>query len=228
MNNHATQLNVSFGGKPTPVSSVSSFYELSAPLLNGKMEQFSKYEGRVTLIVNMASCDTNTKKELVQLNDLLTTYTVKGLAILVFPCNQFARQEPLDNDEILPFLQSVRPGQKFEPKFTILSKVCVNGRGCIPIYEYLKLKQPAPQDDDGLISKSLADITWNPVMRSDIGWNYEKFLISSDGQPVRRYSHRTNVDVIKKDLESYLRRIPKSVREHLQLQPMEQRSPLLR
>ena len=52
--------------KPIPVLSVSSFYELSATLPNGKMDHFEKYHGRVTLVVNMATCDKNTKQELTQ------------------------------------------------------------------------------------------------------------------------------------------------------------------
>lgn len=50
--------------KPTPVSTVASFYELSSTLVNGKMEVFSKYEGRVILVVNIASADTNCSREL--------------------------------------------------------------------------------------------------------------------------------------------------------------------
>lgn len=52
--------------KPIPVLSVSSFYELSACLPSGKMDHFEKYHGKVILVVNMASCDKNTKQELTQ------------------------------------------------------------------------------------------------------------------------------------------------------------------
>lgn len=62
--------NVSGGNnmsvKPIPVLSVSSFYELSAYLPSGKMDHFEKYHGKVILVVNMASCDKNTKQELTQ------------------------------------------------------------------------------------------------------------------------------------------------------------------
>jgi hypothetical protein len=65
MNNHNYSSFSPFG-KLMPVSCISSFYELSAVNVNNKMDQFSKYEGKVTLVVNMASCDKNTKKELLQ------------------------------------------------------------------------------------------------------------------------------------------------------------------
>ena len=54
------------GGKLVPVSAAHSMYELSAQLLNGRGEQFSRYEGRITLVVNIATCDTRCKQELLQ------------------------------------------------------------------------------------------------------------------------------------------------------------------
>lgn len=54
--------------KPIPVLSVASFYELSAYLPSGKMDHFEKYHGKVILVVNMASCDKNTKQELTQVH----------------------------------------------------------------------------------------------------------------------------------------------------------------
>jgi glutathione peroxidase len=154
----------------------------------------------------------------IQLNEFMTVYGPKGLVVMAFPCNQFGKLEPLSNAEIPLFLQNVRPGVKFEPKFIIYSKVDINGSQTHPVYEYLKVKQPLPQDDDGQIARELSDISWQPVCRSDVSWNYEKFLVSHDGQPLKRYSHRTSAEIIKKDIESALRRIPKVTREALQLQ----------
>ncbi|XP_061196058.1 glutathione peroxidase 2-like [Saccostrea echinata] len=203
--------------KPIPILSISSFYELSAYMPNGRMDHFEKYHGKVSLVVNMASCDKNTKQELIQLNDFATTYGPKGLVVMAFPCNQFGKLEPLDNDEIPLFLQNVRPGSKFEPKFTIYFKIDINGSHSHPVFEYLKVKQPLPQDDDGQIVRELSEISWQPVCRSDVSWNYEKFLVSHDGQPIKRYNHKTATEIIKRDLESALRRIPKATREALQL-----------
>lgn len=136
---------------------------------------------------------------------------------MAFPCNQFGKLEPLSNAEIPLFLQNVRPGMKFEPKFSIYNKIDINGSQTHPVYEYLKVKQPVPQDDDGQIARDLGEIGWHPVCRSDVSWNYEKFLVSHDGQPIKRYSHRTLAETIKKDIESSLRRIPKATREAHQL-----------
>lgn len=153
----------------------------------------------------------------LQLNEFVTSYGHKGLSVMVFPCNQFGKLEPLNNSEIPLFLQNVRPGVKFEPKFTIYNKLDINGSQAHPVYEYLKVKQPLPQDDDGQIARDLSEICWHPVCRSDVSWNYEKFLVSHDGHPIKRYSHRTLTECIKKDIEASLRRIPKTTREALQL-----------
>ncbi|PVD21086.1 hypothetical protein C0Q70_19252 [Pomacea canaliculata] len=158
-----------FGGRPVPASSVSSFYQLSAPLINGRMEPLSRHEGRVCLVVNMASADPTTRQELMQLNDLVTVFGPHGLSVLVFPCNQFGGLEPFYNDEIPLILQNVRPGAKFETKFQLFAKCEVNGSSASPVYEYLKVKLPLPTNDDSVLSHdSQHPATWKPVTRYDI------------------------------------------------------------
>lgn len=179
------------------------------------MDQFSKYDGKVTLVVNMASCDKNTKKELLQLNELVSSCGSRGLVVLVFPSNQLGKLEPLENNEMLPFLYHVRPGLKFEPKFVLFSKVLVNGSDSHPVYEFLRLKQPYPTDDDCQISRDHTMICWDPVTRHDISGNYEKFLISHDGIPVKRYTQKASIETLKRDIDIQLKRIPKQPKDHL-------------
>jgi glutathione peroxidase len=109
----------------------------------------------------------------------------------------------------------VRPGSKFEPKFVLFSKVLVNGSDSHPIYEFLRMKQPYPIDDDCQISRDHTLICWDPVTRHDISGNYEKFLISHDGVPVKRYTQKASFEHIKKDIEIQLKRIPKQPKDHL-------------
>lgn len=151
----------------------------------------------------------------------MSAFGTLGLSVLVFPCNQFGGLEPFYDDEIPLILQHVRPGLKFEPQFHLFAKCDVNGSKASPLFEYLKLKQPQPINDEAVLSRDCQHITWKPVTRYDIGWNYEKFLINYDGQPVRRYTHRHPAEEIRKDVEMFLRRIPKAVREHLGLAPFE-------
>ncbi|KAK7504709.1 hypothetical protein BaRGS_00004195 [Batillaria attramentaria] len=207
--------------KPVPASSVTSFHQLSALLNNGHVEALSKYEGRVCLVVNMATGDSATKQELTQLNTLVNLLRPRGLSVLVFPCNQFGGLEPYHDDEIPLILRHVRPGAKFEPQFQLFAKCDVNGSKASPVYEFLKLRQPQPINDSAVLSRDRSSITWQPVSRYDVSGNYEKFVVSYDGQPVKRYTHKTPIDQIRKDVETCLRKIPKSVREHLGLVAFE-------
>ena len=137
----------------------------------------------------------------------------KFFNIVCFPCNQFGKLEPLGNEEILLFLKNIRPGCQFVPKFTIFCKTEINGRKAHPVYEFLKMRLPFPSDDDGKISRDNNEISWYPITRYDVSWNFEKFLVSYDGTPVKRYTYKTTTETLKKDIEVLIRRIPKSIRE---------------
>jgi hypothetical protein len=75
--------------KPIPVLSVSSFYELSANMPNGKMDHFEKHHGKVTLVVNMASCDKNTKHELSQVTShlFLLFFIIHRIKVATLSCD---------------------------------------------------------------------------------------------------------------------------------------------
>jgi glutathione peroxidase len=84
--------------------------------------------------------------------------------VLGFPCNQFGGQEPGSNQEILEFAQS-----NYDVNFPMFSKIDVNGEGAAELYTMLKAQQPGEGDS------------------SDIGWNFEKFLVDGDGNAVARW-----------------------------------------
>lgn len=140
----------------------------------------------------------------VQMNELMDKYSAKGLAILGFPCNQFGHQENCNNDEILNSLKYVRPGNGFEPKIEMFGKVSVNGDEAHPLFVYLKEKMPRPQDNEDLLMKDGRTILWSPVHRSDVSWNFEKFLIDSNGAPFKRYSRYFLTADISSDIEVLL------------------------
>lgn len=117
------------------------------------------------------------------------------------------QQENAKNDEILRSLKYVRPGDGFEPKFPLFEKVDVNGKDAHPLFVYLKEKLPVPCDDATALMTDPKFIIWSPVCRSDISWNFEKFLITADGEPYKRYSrHFLTID-IKADIKELLNRI---------------------
>lgn len=160
-------------------SDVSSVYELS-PLKNGKPYPLSEYRGKVTLFVNVASYCALTPqyKGLVALHD---AYQTEGFEIIAAPCNQFARQEPNTNEEIC---SSVK--QRFGARFLLLDKLAVNespNEGPVaPLYKYLR--NSSPERPGGAVL-----------------WNFEKFLVGSEGNVLRRYKPGVFPENIEADIK---------------------------
>lgn len=139
------------------------------------------------------------------MNSLAEKYGDK-ITILGFPCNQFGHQTNENEEEFLNTLKYVRPGGGFEPKGIITSKVNVNGADAHPLWKFMKAAKPLPMDtgagdtkgngcDDwdalvlprGAFGGTTISL-WTPICRSDVAWNFEKFLVGADGQVVERYS----------------------------------------
>lgn len=125
--------------------------------------------------------------------------------VLGFPCNQFGHQENCQNEEILNSLKHVRPGDGFQPTFTLVQKCEVNGQNEHPVFAYLKDKLPYPYDDPFSLMTDPKFIIWSPVRRSDVAWNFEKFLIGPEGEPFRRYSRTFPTVNIEPDIKRLLK-----------------------
>jgi len=140
-----------------------------------------------------------------------------------FFCNQFGHQTNENNDEFLNTLEFVRPGGGFKPAPTIdiMEKTNVNGADAAPIFKWLKSEMMIPSDDmvdtkgngvanpDALVLPRGAFggstvVLWTPVARSDIAWNFEKFLVGPDGAPVKRYSRYFDTNEIAADIDALL------------------------
>ena len=104
-----------------------------------------------------------------------------AVTVLGFPCNQFGRQEPGSNEEILDFARS-----RYDASFQLFEKVEVNGAGACELYRLLKSEQPGA---DG---------------RGDIRWNFTKFLVDAEGAVIARYEPRVTPEEIGRELESRL------------------------
>jgi glutathione peroxidase len=138
--------------------------------LGGEEVDLGKYRGKVVMIVNVASkCGLTPQYE--QLQALHEKYAAKGLAILGFPCNQFAQQEPGTADEIKQFC-SVRYGVAFP----LFAKVEVNGDAACPLYKHLTALDAKPKGP------------------GKISWNFEKFIVGRNGKVVARFAPRTKPD----------------------------------
>uniref|UniRef100_A0A8C8ST14 Glutathione peroxidase n=1 Tax=Pelusios castaneus TaxID=367368 RepID=A0A8C8ST14_9SAUR len=125
----------------------------------------------------------------LELNALHTELAPYGLVILGFPCNQFGKQEPGENSEILPALKYVRPGSGFVPNFQLFQKGDVNGENEQKFYTFLKVRVWLPQD----YTTALPRLFWEPLKVHDIKWNFEKFLVDPTGRPVMRWFPRTTL-----------------------------------
>ena len=82
----------------------------------------------------------------------------------------------------------MRPGHGFIPKFPVFAKIDVNGQDAHPLFNFLRATLPCPQDDPHSFIQDPKLIIWNPVTRTDIAWNFEKFLVTPEGIPFQRYS----------------------------------------
>ncbi len=132
--------------------------------LDGKEVPLSRYQGKVVLMVNVASrCGLTPQYSSLQ--KLYETYKDKGFVVLGFPCNQFGMQEPGSAQQIKQFCTA-----NYGVTFDLFSKIDVNGPEAAPLYKFLTSKQTDP-DHAGRIR-----------------WNFEKFLISKQGEVVERFA----------------------------------------
>jgi len=134
--------------------------------MNNKEIKLSDYNGKVLLIVNVAS-ECGSTPQYKGLEEIYKKYNPKGFEILAFPCNDFGGQEPGSNEQIQNFCSS-----KFGVTFKLFDKIKVLGNDKSPLY-------------DRLINNSVTE-------KGDIKWNFEKFLISKEGKIINRF--RTKVE----------------------------------
>jgi glutathione peroxidase-family protein len=134
-NNHqpssATAMGTSLLSTSTSTS-VDSFFDLSAPDLQGNVVNFNDFRGKVTIITNVASRCGYTASHYKGLVELWSQVKDKNVNILAFPCNQFMRQEPGSAEDIARFAESKGV------EFTMMSKINVNGDDADPVYKFLK------------------------------------------------------------------------------------------
>ncbi len=180
---------------------MAKIYDFKALTSKGKELDFAQFQGKVLLIVNTAS-KCGFTPQFAGLEEMNQKYKDNGLVIIGFPCNQFASQDPGSDSEIEGFCQL-----NYGVSFQIMKKVDVNGSAAEPIFEYLKAQAPT-EEYSGLKAKAakalFKTISKSVEKDSDIKWNFTKFLISKDGETIKRYAPTTEPKDFEKDVESML------------------------
>ena len=179
--------------------SAQSIYDFKVKDDVGQEVSLSDYKGKVLLIVNTATrCGFTPQYK--ELEALYEKYRSEGLEILDFPCNQFGQQAPGTIQEIHQFCEA-----NFDIHFPQFDKIEVNGANEHPLYTYLKAQKGFGGFDindqrgkmmDGMLRKQDADYD----KKSDIKWNFTKFLVSRDGRVLKRYEPTDEMTGIEADI----------------------------
>jgi len=150
--------------------------EIRSPLdfilenIEGELVNLSDYEGKVVMIVNVASkCGLTPQYE--GMHALYKRYSARGFVVLGFPANNFRNQEPGTNAEIKQFCTA-----SYGVSFPMFSKISVLGEDKHPLYEYLTGEKT------------------NSGFSGDIQWNFTKFLINREGKVIARFEPKTEPD----------------------------------
>jgi glutathione peroxidase len=154
-------------------------YDFTAQSLAGEDVPLKWFEGQVLLIVNTASACGFTP-QYKGLEQLQRELSVRGFAVLGFPCNQFGGQEPGDARQIAAFCET-----KYDVTFPMFAKIDVNGSNVHPLFNHLKNAK------SGLLGPS-------------IKWNFTKFLVDRSGGVVGRYAPTATPEGLRKEIEALL------------------------
>lgn len=152
------------------VCSQSSFHDFTVMDIEGNSFDLSDLKGKKVLVVNTASkCGLTPQYK--QLQALFDKYGGDQFTIVGFPANNFAKQEPGSNEEILEFCQ-----KNYGVTFQMMSKVSVKGDDIHPLYEWLTQKSK------------------NGVLDSKVKWNFQKYLIDENGKLVEMINPKVKPD----------------------------------
>ena len=157
-----------------------SVYQYTATSLTGEEVPLETWRGRVLLVVNTAS-QCGFTPQYAGLQKLHERLAPEGLTVLGFPCNQFGSQEPGGEAQIGAFCQ-----KNYGVTFPLFAKIAVNGPDAHPLFRYLTHDKP------GILGTEA------------IKWNFTKFLIGRDGEPVARFAPQTKPEDLEEPVEKLL------------------------
>ena len=147
-----------------------SIYDIPVNTISGEPTTLESLRGKAVLVVNVAS-KCGATPQYTALEQLQEQYGERGFSVVGFPCNQFNGQEPGTSEEIATFCSTT-----YGVTFPLFEKIEVNGENRHPVYA--ELTKTADADGNA----------------GDIGWNFEKFLVSPEGEVVARFRTPTQPD----------------------------------
>ncbi|HIP32210.1 MAG TPA: glutathione peroxidase [Crocinitomicaceae bacterium] len=155
------------------------FYNQEIKTPTGELIKMQDFKGKVVLIVNTAT-QCGLTPQFDGLEKLHQEFKGTGLVVLGTPCNQFGGQEPLSNGEMTESCK-INHGVTFQ----LTEKIDVNGSNTHPLFKYLRNELSS-------------------LLGSKIKWNFTKFLIDQNGNPIKRFAPTTKPDKIKHYIKELL------------------------
>lgn len=166
---------------------MTSLQDISVNRIDGAGASLADYQGKVLLIVNVASkCGLTPQYE--GLESLYRRRREEGLEVLAFPANDFNGQEPGENQEIASFCAAT-----YDVSFPLFAKISVKGDTAHPLYRELTTAEPEAVGD-GPMREKLKGYGISVGAPGDVLWNFEKFLIDRDGRVAARFAPDVTAD----------------------------------
>jgi len=159
-----------------------SIFDVPVARIDGTPTSLAEHEGKVLLIVNVAS-QCGFTPQYAALETLYETNRENGFVVCGFPANDFGKQEPGSNEEIQSFCET-----SFGVKFPLYSKIAVTGAERHPLYNALVESTPETTGDTSGLRQHLVEFGVEPTSPPEVLWNFEKFLIGRDGKVVARFA----------------------------------------
>ena len=166
---------------------MTALQDISIDSIGNESTSLGEFAGSVALVVNVASqCGLTPQYE--GLEALYQRYRNDGLTVLGFPANNFGGQEPGTNDEIAEFCTTT-----YSVTFPLFAKISVVGEDQHPLYAELNSQVPTADGKDAF-RENLRSYDMTPTEDPDVLWNFEKFLVSRQGEVVGRFAPTVRPD----------------------------------
>ncbi len=181
----------------------TKIYKITVKDGEGQEVKMKQYKGKVLLIINTATRCGFTP-QYTELENIYEKFHGQGLEILDFPCNQFGQQAPGTNAEIHNFCTA-----NFNIQFEQFDKIDVNGPEASPLFTFLKSQQGfSGFDTNDRRGKAMHEMMLKRdkdyAQKSDIKWNFTKFLVDRKGRVVKRFEPTDKMEDVEQWIQKYL------------------------